>query len=438
MEEQWYAARAALRHLRQKHPDWSLKRLAEEIGYSYNWVKKWCQRLDQAPSQDPTVLCSHSRRPKTASPRVKPAVIAQILAIRDDPPANLKRTPGPVAIKYYLQQCEELKQQGYYLPTSTSTLWAILDQHGRINRPSKVHEPVTRAAALTAWQMDFKDVTTVTAEPSSKQLHLVETLNIVDSGSSILIDNPARMDYNAETVIETVAATLQQHGCPQRLTFDRDPRFVGSWRGDGFPSALMRFLLCLGIQVEVCPPQRPDKNCFVERYHRSYDQEAIQIYGPATYEQVLEMNRDYRHHYNYERPNQALTCGNRPPRLVFAQVPPLPPLPTVVDPDRWLEAIEGHLFKRRVSATGTVALDKHDYYIRRELKGRTVLLQVDAANHQLQVLLGQQEVIKTLPLKGLHQQPLSFEAYLRLIQAEAVSEWRRYLQRARHYVHFVA
>ena len=97
LEEQWYAARATLRHLRQKHPDWTYKKLAEETGYSYNWVRKWGQRFDEAEADDPEVLSSQSRRPKTVSAQVKPEVVAKILAIRDDPPGNLKRVPGPVA-----------------------------------------------------------------------------------------------------------------------------------------------------------------------------------------------------------------------------------------------------------------------------------------------------------------------------------------------------
>jgi hypothetical protein len=33
----------------------------------------------------------------------------------------------------------------------------------------------------------------------------------------------------------------------------------------------------LGIQPNVCPPHRPDKNAFVERYHRTYNQESFQV-----------------------------------------------------------------------------------------------------------------------------------------------------------------
>lgn len=437
METEWYQARACLRHLRKKHPDWTYQQLAQETGYSYNWVRKWCKRLEGVSPDDATCLCSHSRARKTPSPAIAPQVVTAILTIRDDPPEGLHRTPGPVAITYYLHQDEALKATGSHLPTSTSTIWRILDQNDRIQRPQpRIHESLTRAAPMQAWQIDFKDVTTVASEADDKHLHLVETFDVVDSGTSILIDNPARPDFNAETVIESLVPIFQQHGCPHKITFDRDPRFVGSWTAHDFPSPLMRFLLCLGIEPEVCPPQRPDLNAFVERYHRSYEEEAIQVYLPTTLAQVQEMNRDYRYHYNYQRPNQALSCGNQPPHRAFPHLAPLPPLPAIVDPNRWLDYIHGQTFKRRVDAAGTVRLDKHRYYISRDLHGQTVLLQIDAPQRQIQVLVNG-EVVKTRPLKDLPQPAMSFADYLTFIRAEAVSQWRHYLQTARRYVRFV-
>jgi transposase InsO family protein len=437
METEWYQARACLRHLRKKHPDWTIKQLAQETGYCDNWVRKWLKRLATAPPEDATCLCSQSRARKSPPPGIAPEVVMSILAIRDDPPEGLHRTPGPVAIKYYLPRDETLQASDYHLPTSTSTIWRILDQNGRILRAQpRVHTPTTRTAPMQAWQIDFKDVTTVTGERDDKQLHLVETLDVVDSGTSILLDNPARPDFNAETALESLVAPLRQYGCPQKITFDRDTRFVGSWTADEFPSALMRFLLCLGIEPEVCPPRRPDLNAFVERYHKSYEEEAIQVYLPTTLEQVQDMNQDFRYHYNYQRPNQALTCGNQPPRRAFPDLPPLPPLPKLVDPSRWLDYLHGQTFKRRIDAAGTIRLGKDRYYISRERHKRTVLLQIDAPQRQLHVLVDG-EVIKTMPLKGLTQQPLPFDDYVRLIQAEAVSQWRHYLHTARRYVRFV-
>lgn len=46
LEEEWYADRANLRDLLGRHPDWSVARLAAELGRSVRWVKKWRGRLD--------------------------------------------------------------------------------------------------------------------------------------------------------------------------------------------------------------------------------------------------------------------------------------------------------------------------------------------------------------------------------------------------------
>ncbi len=52
----------------------------------------------------------------------------------------------------------------------------------------------------------------------------------------------------------------------------------------------------------------------------------------------------FRLHYNHERPNQAITCGNRPPCVAFPALRPRPALPAVVDPDRWVEVLHGERY----------------------------------------------------------------------------------------------
>jgi hypothetical protein len=74
---------------------------------------------------------------------------------------------------------------------------------------------------------------------------------------------------------------------------------------------------------------------------------------------TLQMNQAVCQHYNFERPNQACSCGNQPPRAAF---PDLPSLPQVVDPDGWLKAIDGRLYIRRVNSAGTVKVDKRAEY----------------------------------------------------------------------------
>ena len=115
-----------------------------------------------------------------------------------------------------------------------------------------------------------KDVSSVPADTEGKQQHVVETLNIIDTGTSVLLDAHVRADFTAETALEAVAMTLARYGRPTSITLDRDTRWVGSPQGSDFPSALLRFGACLGIEIKVCEPRHPQQNAFVERYHRSY------------------------------------------------------------------------------------------------------------------------------------------------------------------------
>lgn len=437
MTTDWYAERYQLRRLRERHPTWSLAKVTQTLGRSYSWGKKWIKRFAQADPDDNAVLQGLSRRPHTPPEPLAPEVVQAILTIRDEPPEGLKRTPGPVTIKYYLHREEELQAAGHYLPTSTSTIWKILDAYERIYRPQKeAPTPLTRNGPMAEGQIDFKDVGTVPAEPGGKLMHGVETLNVVDTGTSILVDNQARTDFNAVTVIESLVTTFRRQGLPQRLTFDRDTRFIGSWSADDFPSPMMRLLLNLGVEVNVCPPRQPWKNPYVEGLNRTYQAEGIAFYLPDSLWQVEDMNGDFRFYYNYQRPNQALSCGNQPPRRAFPELPALPQLPAVIDPDAWLASQDGQLFKRRVKANGSGQVGKHPYYLSRSLAKQTVLLQLDAADKQLH-LSQEGQILKSMPLKGLYHGPVAFDHSLDDLKAEAYSDWQRYKRTAKRYVRLV-
>lgn len=431
MEAEWILDRAHLRQLHQNHPDWGAKKLNPFTQRSLTWVKKWLRRFRQADPDDESVLHSRSRARKTSPKKVCQVVIDRILAIRDEPPDNLRRTPGPKTILYYLQQDRELRQQ-VYLPRSTRTVWQILRQHGRIFRPSPPeHELEERPDPMRVWGIDFKDISTVPPELDGRRQHGVECFNVIDHGTSILLSAQVRWDYTMVTAIGAMVHALCVHGCPRAIRFDRDPRFIGSWSAGEFPSAFMRLLMCLDIEMQICPPQRPDKNPFVERYHKSYKYECLLQKCPETLSQAQTVTEEYEKHYNRERPNQAITCDNRPPFIAFPDLPLLPPLPEQVNPDHWLEKIHGKFYKRRIQPNGSVQIGKRYYYIRKKLKGQQVLLQVDATVRQFKVLLDGKP-IKRIDIKGLYNGVLDFESYIDLIRSEAESEWQQYLRRQRY------
>src|SRR5690349_13677810 len=114
MEAQWQADRAGLRTLLRTQPHWTLGDLAQAIGRSLSWVKKWVKRLRAAAAGDLAVLRSRSRARRHPPAPISPVVVERILAIRDAPPAGLRRTPGPRAIRYYLRQDPELRERGEY------------------------------------------------------------------------------------------------------------------------------------------------------------------------------------------------------------------------------------------------------------------------------------------------------------------------------------
>ncbi len=246
---------------------------------------------------------------------------------------------------------------------------------------------------------------------------------LVDEGSSVLVEAQVGTDFHAETTLGAVAELFVHHGRPQAVRIDRDVRFVSSPSGSDFPSALVRFCQCLGVGVLLCDPRSPEQNGFVERYHRTYQEECLAVERPRTPQQVREVTEAFVEHYNWQRPHQGISCGNRPPRVAFPSLPQLPAVPDLVDPDRWLQVYDGLHLVRQVRSDGSVRIDLKSYYVGRALAGQHVALHLSAAKRALLVVWGQQ-VIKTLPLKGLSGQALRFEAFVRLMMGQARAEHR--------------
>jgi hypothetical protein len=418
-EVHWLADRTLLRRLLRAQPSWTHQDFADATHRSRGWVKKWLARLRAAPPDDDGVLHSQPRARKQPFPSFDPRVIDRILAIRDQPPEHLQRTPGPKAILYYLARDQELHAANVRLPRSTRTVWQILRTHGRIPIPGqRRHTPIERPAPMTAWQLDFKDVTTVPAEPDGKRLHVVEVLNTVDVGSSLLVNAQPGPDFTAETTLQALIETFRCQGVPESITLDRDPRFVGAAQARAFPAPLVRLLHCLGVQVTVCPPRRPDKNAFVERYNRTFEHECLRVECPTDEATTRTVTAAFRQHYNHERPNQALSCHNLPPAVAFAAVAPRPPLPATIDPDRWLEVLDGQRYVRKVHRNGTVRMHTSAYYIDQMRAGQYVSLRIDAAQRSL-VVEQQEQVLKTLPIRGLVGERLPLEQYLEHLRYEA-------------------
>jgi len=225
MEAQWVARRAMLRHLALQHPEWTRSQLALACGGSISFVKKWLTRFRETDPNDVQVLFSRSRARHTPPPPPDLRLVQRIIEIRTAPPENLQRTPGPRTILYYLQRDADLQAQGVVPPTSTRTIWKILRTLGFIfDPPERTHQALPPREPLEEVQTDFKDITTVPADPEGKRQHVIETLNFVDAGTSVVLSAQAHDDFHAETALDAVITFLRAYGLPPMLTWDRDPR----------------------------------------------------------------------------------------------------------------------------------------------------------------------------------------------------------------------
>jgi hypothetical protein len=149
-EAQLIVERATLRWLAEHHPDWTQRELAAYLHRSVDWIKKWLKRLHKADPNDVTVLHSRSRARKTPPPSLagQPLVVQRILEIREAPPEDLQRLPGPEAILSYLSRDPLVQAAGVPLPRSPTTIWKILRSHGcialdrrRKSRPQDLKDP---------------------------------------------------------------------------------------------------------------------------------------------------------------------------------------------------------------------------------------------------------------------------------------------------------
>ncbi len=419
MEAQWLADRQHLRTLRTTRPEWTRQDLAQALGRSLGWVKKWIKRLRNAAPDDDTVLQSQSRARNHPPPELSQIVSDRMLAIRDDPPQNLKRIPGPKAIRYYLEQEATTTLAGARQPRSTRTIWRILRQHQRIQLlPHRTHQPLERPEPLRHWQLDFKDASSVPPDPAGKQQHGVEVLTTVDGGTSILRSAQPRTAFSMATAIEAVATTVQEYGLPDTITIDRDTRLVGSRTQPECPAPFLRFWRCLGVQVQICPPRRPDLNGFVERYHRTYQEECRSVERPADLDAVTTVTATFKAHYNYERPHQGIACANQPPCVACPGLPARPPLPSMGDPDRGIDARDGQHFVRKVQRDTSVRIDALRYYATRQVVGKYVPLRVEAASRSLIIEYAGQE-IKRVAIQGTGQGRIPFTMFVERLSHEA-------------------
>src|SRR5204863_304715 len=78
----------------------------------------------------------------------------------------------------------------------------------------------------------------------------------------------------------------------------------------------------------------------------------------------------------------------------------LPALPEMVDPDSWLQSLDGMHLERKVDRHGMIRIDLKSYYVSAALAGQRVSVRLDAATLSLQ-MYREAQLVRAVPIKGI-------------------------------------
>ena len=249
----------------------------------YQWLKRF--HIDGLEA-----LAERDHRPHR-SPRQTAATLEQVIvAVRDDHPAW-----GGRKIRAYL-----LAQGQTALP-SPSTMTAILRRHQRLSvTEGRKHQPWRRfeqAAPNRLWQMDFKGHFAI----AQGRCH---PLTVLDDHSRFVVCLQACGDEQGATVQAALTATFRRYGLPERMLMDNGPPW--GTEGQQTLSALVLWLIRLGIRLSHSHPYHPQTQGKDERFHRTLKAEVLRDQYFASLSACQRSFDRWREVYNRERPHQAL------------------------------------------------------------------------------------------------------------------------------------
>ena len=274
---------------------YTAKELAERYGVSRETFYYWKRRRD---SGEANWFEERSRAPRHCPHATPVENVKEIVAMR-------RRFPrfGPEKIKAKLiELCPKIHWQ------APSTIGEILKRQGLVAARQQRRRPVPTGEIVAGaqvpngeWSIDFKGWF------RTRDGTRCDPLTIADTATRFLLETRI-VEPTGASVRKVMERMFADVGLPLAMRSDNGPPFGSS--GAGGLSRLSVWWLKLGIEPHFIPPGSPQDNGGHERMHRTLKQETALPPAATKRQQQTRFDR-FRHHYNEERPHEAL--GQTPP-----------------------------------------------------------------------------------------------------------------------------
>jgi len=265
---------------------------------------------------------------------------------------------GPKKIRAWL-----MEHDPHIVWPAASTMGDILKRAGLVTARSRQRRQIEQgrvvcdaSEANEEWSVDFKGWF-LTGNGTR-----CDPLTIADSHTRYQLDTRIS-DQKISSVKRVFTRLFYQYGLPQSLRCDNGSPF-GS-HGAGGLTRLSAWWLRLGVDVRFITPASPQENGRHERFHRTLNEHTACPPAQTLKAQQIAFDR-FRHHYNEERPHEAL--GQIPPARLWS--PSMRTMPTQLPEPEY----DPYYEVRRVRSNGQIKWGGTKLYVSDALIGQRVAL----------------------------------------------------------------
>jgi putative transposase len=129
------------------------------------------------------------------------------------------------------------------------------------------------------------------------------TMNVIDDHRRQCLGIRVAFSLPSTATTRHLDDLARIHGYPNIIRLDNGPEHIAfhfkQWASEH------------NIELRFIQPGKPAQNAYIERFNRTYREAILDMYLFDNLQEVKQLTKEWIHHYNFERPHQAL--GMQPP-----------------------------------------------------------------------------------------------------------------------------